>query len=54
MFGEVHGVLARPGADLQNGAGLREPLAQYLQDRVAIALTSRRVGFHGTRRNVVR
>ena len=54
MRGEVHGVLPGAGADLQRDARLREPLAQYLEDRLAIALASLGMGLHGTRRKVVR
>jgi hypothetical protein len=47
-------MLARPGADFERNARLREPLAQYLEDRLAIALASLGMGFHGARRNVAR
>jgi hypothetical protein len=52
--GEVHRVLARPRADFERIAGLREPLAQYLKDRLAIALASLGVRLHGARRKVCR
>jgi hypothetical protein len=52
--GEVHGMLPGARADFESSAGLREPLAQHLEDRLAIALASLRMGLHGTRRNVVR
>jgi hypothetical protein len=52
--GEVHRVLARPRADFERAAGLREPLAQYLEDRLAIALASRGMRLHGARRKVCR
>jgi hypothetical protein len=49
---EVHSMLTGAGADLERSAGLREPLPQYLEDGLAIALASIRMWLHGTRRKV--